>query len=52
MIAIPSIAMCGLLAMLSMVAATILRRRWMRYVALGCAAVETAMVAFLIYIAH
>lgn len=52
MIAIPSIAMCGILAMMSIVAATILRKRCMQYAALGCAVIETAMVAFLIYIAR
>lgn len=52
MVAIPSIAMCGILAMLSMVGATILSKPWMRYAALGCAILETGMVGFLIYVAR
>lgn len=52
MIYVPSIAMCGLLAMMSMVAAIILQKRWMKYVALGCALFETGMVAFLVIIAR
>ena len=47
MIALPAIAMCGILATISMVAAPILRKRWMQYFALGCAAMETGMVIFL-----
>lgn len=52
MITIPSIAMIGLLAMLSMLGATILSKPWMRWAALGIAAVEIAAVAFLILIAR
>jgi hypothetical protein len=52
MIAIPAIAMCGMLAMLSMVAATILHKPWQRWVAVGCATLETAMVIFLVIAAH
>lgn len=44
--------MCGLLAMMSMMAATILRKRWMKYTALVLAAMETAMVIFLVIIAR
>jgi hypothetical protein len=51
MIAIPAIALCGILAMLSMVGALILTKPWMKYVAIGCAVLETAMVIFLVIIA-
>lgn len=52
MIAVPAIAMCGMLAMLSMVGTTILSKPWMRYTALGCAILETGMVIFLVVIAR
>lgn len=45
-----SIALISLNAMLAMFAACILSRRWMRYFALGCAAVEVAAVVFLVAI--
>ena len=48
MIVIPSIALCGLLAMLSLVGAMILTKPWMRYVAIGCAALEIGMVLVLV----
>lgn len=48
MIAAPSIAMIAMLAMLSMFGATILRRPWQRWVALGCAAAEIAAIFILI----
>ena len=48
MIAVPSIALLGLMAMLSLIAATVLRKAWMQYVALGCAAVEIASLIWLV----
>jgi hypothetical protein len=48
MTAIPSIVLVAWLAMLSMVGAVVLRRPWQKYVALGCAAIEVAVVAFLV----
>lgn len=52
MIAIPAIVLIGWMAMLSMIAALILSRRWMRYVALGCAAIQVAAVMVLVLVAH
>lgn len=52
MIAVPGIAACGIMAMMSMMGALILSKPWMRYVALGCAALETGMVIFLVCIAR
>lgn len=49
---IPSIVPVGWLAMLLMVAATVLRKRWQRYFALGCAALQVAIVAWLVIIAR
>jgi hypothetical protein len=43
-----SIALVSMNAMLALGAATILRKRWMRYFALVCAAVEVAAVAYMI----
>ena len=48
MIAIPAIAICGIMAMMSMVGAVILSKPWMKYVALGCAALETGVALFLV----
>jgi hypothetical protein len=48
MIAIPSILLISLLAMLSIIGAATLSTPWMRLVALGFAAWETAMVIFLL----
>ena len=50
MIAIPSIALLGLLATLSVVAAAILRRPWQRCVMIGCAVLEMGMAIFLVII--
>lgn len=49
MIAAPSIAMIAALAMLSLFAATILSRRWMRYTALGIGIAEIVMLAILLF---
>lgn len=46
-IALPA-ALIGLHAMLALVAATVLRKPWMRYFALVCASVEIAALAVLI----
>ena len=51
MTAIPGIAICAIFAALSMVATTILSKPWMRYVALGCAIFQTAVVWALLIIA-
>lgn len=52
MIAIPSIAMVSLIAMLSMLGAVILRKPWMKFTALGLAAVEVGLVIFLVIVAR
>lgn len=52
MIAVPSIALISLLAMLSMVAAVVLRKPWQQWMAVGCATLEVAAVIALIVVAH
>jgi hypothetical protein len=47
MIAIPSIAMLLLLAVLSVFGSNILRRPWQRWTALGCAFIEVAAVVII-----
>ena len=46
--AAPSILLISLMAMLSFFGATILSRRWMRWFAFGCGALEAAMAIILI----
>lgn len=45
---VPSIAMISLTAMLSLLGAAILRKTWMRIVALGCAGIEIGAVITLL----
>lgn len=51
MITVPSIVMLSLLAFMSMFAASILSRPWMRWTALTLATMETIMVVFLVMLA-
>lgn len=50
MIAIPSIVLLTLLALLSFIASAVLRKPWMRYVAQACAGIEIALALFLVII--
>lgn len=47
-----SIAMMSMLAMLSLFAATILSRPWMRYTALALGCLEIGMIFFVLIIAY
>lgn len=45
---VPSLALIGLNAMVALVGAIVLRKRWMRRFALGCAVFEIAALTALI----